>query len=294
MQILRSWLFVPGNQSKMIKKASTLDVDVLIYDLEDSVPLGEKETARQLVAAALQPARGRSLRYVRVPADDSGLGDYLRAVVRPGLDGLVVPKVQSPVDVQRLDASLAERELATGREVGSIRLLATIESARGLLAAPAVAGACSRLMGLFFGAEDFALDLGIPDVGEGSTDQMLYARSAIAIAAASCQLAAIDRVVTEFRSTRRLAVDARRARQLGFRGKAVIHPCQIECVHDVFSPSVDEVEKARQVINAFETAVRDGMGSTQVDGTMVDLPVVQKARRIVALDGALNRSPTPR
>ena len=128
MQILRSWLFVPGNQSKMIKKASTLDVDVLIYDLEDSVPLGEKETARQLVAAALQPAPGRSLHYVRVPAGDSGLGDYLRAVVRPGLDGLVVPKVQSPVDVQRLDASLAERELATGREVGSIRLLATIES----------------------------------------------------------------------------------------------------------------------------------------------------------------------
>ena len=283
MQLMRSWLFVPGNRPRMIQKAPTLGADVIVFDLEDALPSAEKAAGRRLVAEAIEAPPGRSLRYVRVEADpEPGLEDA-RAVVGPGLDGLVLPKVSEVAHLHQVDAALGALEAQAGMEPGSVRILAMIESARGLLAAPAIAVACPRMAGLFFGAEDFTLDLGVFAAEEEGPDEMLYARSAVAVAAASRGLVAVDRIVPEFRRLEPLAADSRRACQLGFGGKGVIHPRQIACVHQAFTPSEKQVEKARQVIRDFEQAHREGMGTLQVEGKMVDWPIVEKARRLIRM-----------
>ncbi len=275
----------------MIHKAPTLGADVIIYDLEDSLPLSQKELGRHLVAEALQVPRSRSLRYVRVQADLSASLEDVHAVVRPGLDGLVAPKVASASGVQQIDAALSRVESDRGIEPGTVRLLATIESTRGLLAAPAIAASSRRIIGLFFGAEDFTLDLGVFTLDDESSDAMIYARSAVAVAAASCGRVAVDRIVTEFRSLERLAADSKQAYRLGYGGKAIIHPRQIACVHEAFSPSDEQVEKARQVIRHFEEAHQQGAGAVQVNGKMVDLPIVEKARRLIQLAEASKSDP---
>ena len=283
MHLMRSWLFVPGNRPRMIRKAPGLGADVIVYDLEDALPSAEKAAGRRLVAEAIEAPPGRSLRYVRVEADpEAGLEDA-RAVVGPGLDGLVLPKVSEVTHLHQVDAALGALEAGVGMEPGSVRILAMIESARGLLAAPAIAAACPRMVGLFFGAEDFTLDLGVFASEEEGPDEMLYARSAVAVAAASRGLVAVDRIVPEFRTLEPLAGDATRARQLGFGGKGVIHPRQIACVHQAFAPSREQVEKAREVIRRFEQAHREGAGTLQVEGKMVDWPIVEKARRLIRL-----------
>ena len=283
MQLMRSWLFVPGNRPRMIQKAPTLGADVIVYDLEDALPSAEKAAGRRQVAEALKAPRGRSLRYVRVEADpEAGLEDA-RAVFRPGLDGLVLPKVSEVSRLQQTDAALEALEAGAGMEPGSVRILAMIESARGLLAAPAIAAACPRMVGLFFGAEDFTLDLGVFASDEEGPDEMLYARSAVAVAAASRGLVAVDRIVPEFQTLEPLAADCKRARRLGFGGKGVIHPRQIACVHQAFAPSEKQIQQARAVIDRFERAQREGLGTLQVDGKMVDWPIVEKARGLIRM-----------
>lgn len=283
MQLMRSWLFVPGNRPRMIQKAPSLGADVIVYDLEDALPSAEKETGYRLVAEALEAPPGRSLRYVRVQAAlEPGLEDA-RAVLRPGLDGLVLPKVSGVAHLQRMDAALGALEARAGMEPGCVRILAMIESARGLLAAPAIAAACPRMVGLFFGAEDFTLDLGVFASDEEGPDEMLYARSAVAVAAASRGLVAVDRIVPEFQTLEPLAADAKRARRLGFGGKGVIHPRQIACVHQAFAPSDKQIQQARAVIDRFEQAHREGVGTLQVDGKMVDWPIVEKAKGLLRM-----------
>lgn len=284
MQTVRSWMFVPGNRQKMITKALGLKPDAVILDLEDGVPPAEKETARNLVAAAVGRPPGGPVRFVRTqPAGSAGMRADLSAVIRPGLAGLVLPKVEQPEDVLLAHEILEEQEARAGVRPGSVRLLASIESARGLVRAPAIAGSCARLVGLFFGAEDFAQDLGLLAVRGTEAGELLYARSAVVVAAASERLQAVDRVYPDILDQDGLAEDARRASALGFTGKAVIHPGQIETVHRAFRPAVEEVEYARRVVEAFEEAETAGEGAVAVDGRMIDLPVVERARRVLEL-----------
>ena len=284
MRIMRSWMFVPGHQQRMIDKAYGLKLDVAMFDLEDGVPPGEKDTARAMMAETLgRPSTG-ILRFVRIhPAGTKAIEADLPAVIRPGLDGLTLTKVNCPEDVLGVCAVLDEREEEAGLQRGSVRLLATIESAKGLIQAPAIAASSPRLVGLMFGAEDFAMDLGMFNVRQGEAGDFLYARSALVVAAASEGLQAIDRVYTEIRNPTGLEQDTRIARDLGFTGKALIHPAQIEVVEEVFRPTDVEVEYARRVVDAFEEAEAAGAGAVAVDGQMVDLPVVERARRALQL-----------
>ncbi len=282
MELVQSWLFVPGHRQNMIDKIAELDADGFIFDLEDGVPLAEKATARVQVAVALALPPEPAVRFARIHAvDHPEWTADLEAVVRPGLDGLVLPKVGSAEDILDLEAALEERESRAGIPSGHIRILALIESAQGLLRAPAIAAAGSRLAGLMFGAEDFALDLGLP-VGAIS-DDFLYARSALVVAAVSAGVQAVDGVYPDLGDAAGLSEATRRARQLGFTGKALIHPLQIEAVHDAFQPSVEEVDYARRVVEVFEAGQKEGQGSVVVDGRMVDLPIVERARRTLAL-----------
>ena len=284
MRIMRSWMFVPGHQQRMIDKAYGLKLDVAMFDLEDGVPPGEKNTARAMMAETLARPSSGMLRFVRIhPAGTKEIAADLPAVIRPGLDGLTLTKVNCPEDVLRVSAVLDEREEQAGLQRGSVRLLATIESARGLIQVPAIAASSPRLVGLMFGAEDFAMDLGLFNVRQGEAGDFLYARSALVVAAAGEGLQAIDRVYLDIRSPTGLERDTRLARDLGFTGKALIHPAQIEVVERGFRPTDAEVEYARRVVAAFEAAEAAGAGAVAVDGQMVDLPVVERARRALQL-----------
>ncbi len=284
MHIMRSWMFVPGHQQRMIDKAYELKLDVAMFDLEDGVPPGEKNTARAMMAETLARPSDRMLRFVRIhPIGSKEIESDLSAVIRPGLDGLTLTKVNCPDGVSQVSAILDEREEIAGLQPGSVRLLATIESARGLIQAPAIAASSPRLVGLMFGAEDFAMDLGLFNVRQGEAGDFLYARSALVVAAASERLQAIDRVYLDIRNPDGLEKDTRFARDLGFTGKALIHPAQIEVVEKVFHPTDAEVEYARRVVEAFEAAEAEGAGAVAVDGQMVDLPVVERARRALQL-----------
>lgn len=284
MHIMRSWMFVPGHQGRMIDKAYELKLDVAMFDLEDGVPLAEKDTARTMMAGTLARPSDRMLRFVRIhPIGSKEIEKDLCAVIRPGLDGLTLTKVNCPEDVSQVSAILDEREEGAGLERGTVRLLATIESARGLIQAPAIAASTPRLVGLMFGAEDFAMDLGLFNVRQGEAGDFLYARSALVVAAASERLQVIDRVYLDIRNLAGLEEDTRLARDLGFTGKALIHPAQIEVVERVFHPTDAEVAHAQRVVAAFEAAEAAGAGAVAVDGQMVDLPVVERARRVLQL-----------
>lgn len=284
MNPLRSWMFVPAHRQKMIDKSLDLDLDVAIIDLEDGTPTGEKETGRQLVAEALDRPVGGPLRYVRVNTKASGLqeGD-VRAVTRRGADGIVVPKVESPDDLKDIIDLLDQEEAGAGLTPLSIGMVAMIESAASVIRAPEIASASVRLTALMFGGEDFALDMGMFSVKGAGGSEQAYARSAVAIAAASRRLVAIDRIYVDFRNPDGLREDAVRGREFGMSAKSLIHPDQIAITHDVYSPSDEDVAFAREVVEAVDAAGEDHAGPIGVQGKMVDAPVVERARRILAM-----------
>ena len=281
---LRSLLFVPGNRRRMVEKGLRSDADAVILDLEDAVPLGEKAAARAVVSEVLARPPGAIRAFVRIASTRAEPGELegdLAAATRPGLAGIVVPKVEGPDELVSLGRRLDLAESKLSLESGSLRLIALIETARGLLAAPEIAAAGPRLLALFFGAEDFALDVGMPAVRTGDALDMIYARSAVVVAAASRRLEAIDRVCLDLDDEAALARDARLGFELGFTGKAAIHPKQLRSIHDAFRPSEEELSRARNIVEAFDRARREGRGTTVLDGQMVDLPIVERARRML-------------
>lgn len=289
MEPLRSLMFIPGNRPNFMEKAGSLPADVLILDLEDSVPLAEKKAARGLVQKSLPSlvARGQRV-YVRINSLVSGLWqDDLHAVVIEGLSGISLPKAGSAADVdtaaQAIEAWERERRLEPGR----IRLIPWLETALGLVHAFQISSASPRVIGVAFGADDFTADMGIERTKEGT--EQFHARCAIAIAARAAGVMALDTPYTDFKDEAGLIRDARLARQLGFQGKFVIHPSQIETVNKVFLPSEAEVAQARKVAQAFEAAEAQGFASTSLEGKMIDIAVVQGARKLLQVAEAIAR-----
>ena len=296
MHLLRSWMFVPGHRQKMIDKALGLDVDAIMLDIEDGVAPSEKDAARRQIAASLdqvQTAQGSGsrqgpVRYVRVNAvgHERMRADF-ECVIRRGLEGLVLPKVETPDQVKlvadRLDRLEPERNVA--RE--SIRLLIAVESPRGLMNALAIAMASPRVIGLMFGAEDFGKELGLPVNRVAEAKELLYARSALVMAGAAAHIQIIDGVWPDIKDSDGLQHYAIQARRLGFTGMSLIHPGQIDVINTVFSPGKEEVEYARQVVQAFEEAQARGDGSIALGGQLIDLPIVERARRTLELAKAL-------
>lgn len=297
MALLRSLLFVPGHQARMVQRALGLGeftpsaLDVAILDLEDGVPPDEKDRARAAVAAVLgRPSNGEGpVRYVRVNRDPAARDADLAAVLRPGLEGIVAPKIDHADEIAALSRDLDEREDAAGMERGVIRVIASIESARGLLDARAIAASADRVIALLFGAEDFARDLALPAVREAEAAELVYPRSAVVVAAVAANKYAIDGIWPDVRDGDGLRRDALQGRRLGFIGKSLIHPGQIDTINDVFSPSAAEVSYAERVVNAFDGAQLKGDGAIALDGKMLDQPIVERARRTLALNAAVSR-----
>jgi len=286
MDRMRSWMFVPGNSHKMIDKAYGSAADAIMLDLEDGVVPEMKPAARPIVAAALQrPAAPRSpARFVRVngtQTPDQPLD--LDAVVVPGLQGLTVPKVETADEVRLVADRLARLEKERGLKDGSVRLMLAIETAKGLFAAPALAAASPRVIGLMFGAEDFSTDVGLPTVRTGIAREFLYARSQIVYAAASAGVIPVDAVWPDLKDLDGVRRDSEMARALGFLGKSMVHPSHIDPINETFTPSHAEVDFARGLIAEFEKAVRGGTGSISYAGKLVDRPIYARAVATVRL-----------
>src|SRR5262245_733208 len=290
MELIRSWMFVPGHRQRMIDKALGLNADAIMLDIEDGVAPNEKDAARKNIAESLSRERapGSPGRYVRINAIGHARMDAdLEAVVRPGLEGLVCPKVDIVDEVRKVDAILNDKEPKNKIAKGSVKLLIAIESPTGLLNAAAIAAASPRVVGLLFGAEDFGREIGLPAVREAEARDLLYARSAIVIAAAAAHVQPIDGVWVDLNDVQGLYAFAKQSRRLGFSGMSCIHPSQIDPINSTFSPTPEEIDYCQKVLRAFDEANARGDGSIAFGGQLIDRPIVERARRSIDMAKSL-------
>jgi citrate lyase subunit beta / citryl-CoA lyase len=283
---LRSWMFVPGNRDRFIKKAKTSSADAILLDIEDGVLPAEKPDARRMIAAALPQQDFGPRRYVRVNAlSTPWLQPDLEAVIVPGIEGICLTKVMRPQDILETASLIEGLEKNRGLEIGQVRILAAVESARGLMNALAIADAHPRVIGLMFGAEDYALDLGLGARREKEAAELLFARSHIVNAAAAANVLSIDGVFPNLDDPEGLVADVRQARRLGFTSKSTFNPRQIDVINQVFSPQPDEIEYARKIAAGCRAAEAKGDASVAVGGQLVDRPIVLRALRILEVIG---------
>jgi citrate lyase subunit beta / citryl-CoA lyase len=283
---LRSLLFVPGDSERKFARAKDCGADALILDLEDSVAASEKATARARVAGLIENEAQRAWTlFIRVNALDTGLTlDDLGAVVKPGLDALLIPKVNGAADLERIGHYLDALEAKAGMASGSVKLAIVVtETAKAMFALGSYAPAHPRLIALTWGAEDLSAALGATDNKEpdGSwTFPYQLARARCLFAASAAEVPAIDTVHTDFRDSEGLEQDCRRSRRDGFVGRLAIHPDQVATINRCYAPSEAELAHARKIVAAFDA--NPGSGALGVDGKMVDLPHLKAARKILA------------
>ncbi|MCX6018903.1 MAG: CoA ester lyase [Chloroflexi bacterium] len=274
----KSLLFAPASDSRKLAKAAQATADSIIIEMEDGVALNQKIDARANAVEALQTFDfGRRERMVRVNAVGTEFFEAdARAVLAARPDTLVLPKADSPSEIRRAIALLDEFD-----PTGSIGLVAMIESPRAVLSLREICEAGrSRLNGLIFGAEDFAVLTGAVRTREAW--EVFYARSAVVTAAAAFGLDAIDMVCNEIDDHERLKAECHIGRQLGFVGKQAIHPLQLEVIQRTFSPTDDELTLARRIIAAATAQNAAGAGAFALDGRMIDAPIVRQAERVMA------------
>ncbi len=281
---LRSLLFVPGNKADMLEKALGTRPDALVPDMEDSVPDGEKAAARETIRAYLPRLAGAGPRIIpRVNALDTPWTEQdLAAVVGPDIYGVSIGKIRAPADISTVSQLMADLERRAGLPVGRLRLIPWIETAAAIVQCHAICSASKRIVGVAFGAEDFTLDLGVERVEDEA--QLAYPRAALCIAARAAGVPALETPYFEFRNEAGLRAAAGAARRFGFKGQFAIHPAQIETLNACFSPSEREIAEARRIVAAFEEAERRGRGSTSLDGRVIDVPVVKRARAVLAAE----------
>jgi len=297
--LLRSWMFVPGDRQRMIDKAIALPVDAILLDIEDGVAPAAKETARKQIAESLErigaqkkdnPSYRTPARYVRINAvGHERMHADLDHVIRPALEGLAVPKVETPEHVKIVERILDDREPKAGLARGSVRLLLALESPRGLFNAFAIATASPRVIGLMFGAEDFSRELSLPLRREGEATDLIYGRSMLVTAAAAAHVQAVDGVWPNFQDIEGLRKFALQSRRLGFSGMSLIHPAQIDEVNAAFTPTAEEIDYCRRVVQAFDDARARGEGAIAFGGQLLDIPIVDRARQTIALAESLGK-----
>lgn len=265
----RCLLFVPGDSRRKLEKSAQLDVDSVIFDLEDAVALSRKEVARQTVATAVTTLDfNHTERLIRVNAPDTEffMAD-MTAIAPLAVEGIVLPKVETADHLHR------------ATQMTTLPLFALIESALAIMNLREIAQATPQLAGLLFGAEDLTADLG----ASPSADkwELLYARSAVVTAAAAYGLQAIDTVFINLNNQEGLAAEARTARQMGYTGKMAIHPNQVEIIQQIFSPTAAEINQAQAILEAYNANVATGKGVFTINGRMVDKPVVRAAEKLL-------------
>ena len=287
----RTLLFVPGNQPRMLKKSSGFDSQWLIPDLEDSVPQAEKTAARDIVAEHIPLlATARKFIVPRVNSLSSGLAENdIAAVASKEIIGISIGKINTVDDVNNVDKMLTAAEKKAGLPIGHITILPFIETAQGVINAYEICQASDRIRWVAFGAEDFSADMSIsrtvdnlePGPAISSEPGLTYPRSAVAIAARASGILALDTPYTRFRDPEGLKQEASLAKAIGYKGKLSIHPVQVEIIESIFKPSSSEIERARRVLDIASEAETAGRGSASLEGEMIDMPVILRARNVL-------------
>lgn len=273
---------MPGDDRRKIEKATTLGVDCICMDLEDGTAFSRKAEARRVILQAMRELDfGRSERCIRINSIGSGFEqDDLAAALEARPDTIVVPKVETAEQVQWVSGQIESYELAHSLPLGGIRLLVGVETARGILNLKEIAAADKRLEAIIFGGEDFAASVGATRTPEAT--ELLYARLAVVTACAAFDLQAIDIVTIDFRNPEIVRAEAEFGAKLGFAGKQVIHPAQVEPVQTAFTPSEEAIAYARRVVETFEAHQGEGKGAYELDGKMIDLPLLKNAQNVLA------------
>lgn len=282
MNKMRSMLFCPASEPKLYLNAPVFGPDCILFDLEDAVAFSEKDGARDLLCKAVKALDfGKSEVFVRINSLNTPFGEEdVRGVVKAGVRNIRLPMCESKQDVEELDHLLTEVEQEEGLEAGAVRIQCSIETVRGVLNARESVSASSRVISLSFGAEDYTNSLGINRTRSGR--ELAYARAYLPVVAAERGISAVDTVWTDLNDEAGLIEETKNAKELGFTGKSCIHPAQIKTVHQIFSPTQDEIDHAKKVMAAVEEAKRAGKGVFTVDGKMIDSPVISKALKILA------------
>jgi len=286
MSTFRSLIFVPGINPRFVDKAKKLNADIICFDLEDSVLPAEKVTARKMIVKALRQRAQYNLTknvYVRINSPESGIsGKDLISTIQKGLDGIVVPKVNEESELVELSGLITELEQKRRIEKNRIKLMPSIESAKGIVNAYSIARADLRVNALIFGLYDFLHDMHLDYVDNDVTGYS-YARMKIPVDARAARVAAIDAIWQKVDDIAGLRNDAESAKRLGYVGKSIIHPSHIEPVHEIFKPSKIEIGWATKVVNALGPAMRKGKGSgvVKLDGKMIDAAHYKLAKAIL-------------
>lgn len=289
MKPLRSLLFMPGNRQRMLEKGPTAGADALLPDLEDSVPLEEKAAARGLLHGYIPNHAGHTI-FVRTNGLSSGeTRQDLEAVVGPGLAGIFLPKAESADEIRQVAAWLDELESAAGLPSGQVEVVVMLESALGVLRAYEIASASPRVASLCFASAengDLQTDLGCDWSHEGT--EMLYARSKVILDARAAGVDyPLDGVYADLENESGLIADTTLSKRLGYRGRTVIHPRQIEPVNVIYTPSPDELAYYERLLATFEAATAEGRASAAFEGKMIDYAMAARARRVLALGRAV-------
>ncbi len=283
MTILRSLLFVPGNKANMLDKALALAPDAFVPDMEDSVPAAEKANARDTVRSFLPRLAARGgLVIPRVNALDTEWFEAdVAAVVGPDILGISIGKVRTGADISAISQALAKHEQRTGLAPGHLKLVPWIETAEAIVNCNAICRASERVVAVAFGGEDFTNDMGIERLGDES--QIAYARQTLCVTARAAHVLALDTPYFKLRDPDGLRLNCTHAKSIGFKGKFAIHPEQLDTLNECFSPSAAEIAHAERVVAAFDEAEQRGRGSTSLDGWVIDVPVVKRARALLEL-----------
>jgi citrate lyase subunit beta/citryl-CoA lyase len=282
-KLRRTMLYVPGSRPSMIKDIYIYKPDAIMFDLEDSVSLKEKDSARFLVSEALQNVDYRGIEtVVRINGLDTEFGqEDLKMMVKAQPDVIRLPKTETAEDVKEVEKIIEDLELEYGIEKGKTKMMAAIESATGVMNAMEIAKSSDRLIGIAIGAEDYVTNLKTKRTPEGT--ELLFARCQLLNAARSAGIAALDTVYSDVENMEGFRKEVEHIKGLGFDGKSIINPRQIETVHEVFTPTVEEYEDALQVLEAIKRAEESGSGVISLNGKMIDKPIVERAKRVVEL-----------
>lgn len=282
-KLRRTMLYVPGNNAGMVKDAHIYRSDSVMFDLEDSVSLSEKDSARLLIYNALKTLDYEGIEtVVRINGLETPYGvDDIKAMVRAQPDIIRIPKADTAEDIRKVEALIEKEEKLAGIKVGTIKLMAAIEGPLGVLNAYAIATASKRLIGLAIGAEDYVTSMKTKRSPGGV--EILFARSQIVTAARAAGIYALDTVYSDVNNEEGFIEEVKLIKQLGFDGKSVISPRQIGPVHKIYTPEQKEIDFALRVIEVIKEANKKGSGVIALDGKMVDKPIVERAQRVLTM-----------
>ncbi len=291
MRSRRALLYMPGDDIYKIKKAATLGVDTICMDMEDGVAINRKEQARATIAHSLGTINfGATEKLARINPVGSGLEELDLAAVLPARpDGIVVPKVHSAAQLHWVDGKIAQVENSLNIPGGTIGLIAIIESAAAIMNIIEIATSTSRLQAFIFGADDLAGDIGATRTREAW--EVFYARSAVVTCAAAFRIQAIDMVFIDFRDHEGLHQEALEGARLGFSGKQIIHPDQVDVVQQAFTPTDEAIDHALRLIEAFQVYQQSGQGAFAINGKMIDAPLIRAAENTLARARAAGKLP---